>query len=178
MKVRIEEVKTGELVDAAIERSSGRRLPSLHDEGWRFNFASLSKRLSNASTYVLVTEETPLVIEGCLIFRMDEGEIPYGAYLEVAPHNKGDQKKYDHVAGCLIAYAYQLSLEKGEGPYKGQLYFDVLEEAKEDEEKLMEIYKNRYGAEVVDGTTMLIRNSNGLALIEKYLGGEQESAKI
>ncbi len=123
MKVRILKVETGEPANAAIEKSSRRALPSLHDEGWRFNFARLSRKTPNSSTYVLVTEETPHVIEGCLIFQMLDEEIPYGAYLEVAPHNKGNQKKYDHVAGCLIAYAFQLSLDKGEGHYKGSALF-------------------------------------------------------
>src|ERR1700754_4847133 len=133
MRVRILEVKTGELANAAIEENSTLALPSPpHDEGWRFNFARLSKRTPNSITYVLVTEQTPQIIEGCLIFQLQNGEIPYGAYIEVAPHNRGDEKKHDRVAGCLIAYAFKLSLAKGKGDYAGLLYFDVLEENKDD----------------------------------------------
>ncbi len=57
---------------------------------------------------------------------------------------------------------------------RGQLYFDVMEENEEDEKKLRENYSSRYGAEKVDGTTMLI-SDNGHALIKKYLGEEQDS---
>ncbi len=177
MQVRILKVETGESVSAAIERSSRRLLPSLHDEGWKFNFASLSKKLKNASTYVLVTEETPHEIEGCLIFQLLDDEVPYGAYLEVAPHNRGEERKYDHVAGCLIAYAFQLSLDKGVGPYNGQLFFDVSEQYEEDEQKVRNNYLTRYGAEEVEGTTMKIADKNGHALITKYLNEGQGSAK-
>lgn len=176
MKIRILEVKTGELANAAIEENVSLALPSLQD-GWRFNFDKESKRTPNASTYVLVTEETPNIIEGCLIFQMKNGVMPYGAFIEVAPHNRGDEKKYDHVAGCLIAYAFQLSLVKGEGFYQGQLFFDVQEKEKEDEVKLMSNYSSRYGAKRLgDSTKMLIHDDDGHALIEKYLIWEQNSA--
>lgn len=178
MRVRILKIKTGEPASAAIEQNSSLALPSPpHDEGWRFNFAKLSKQLKHASTYVLVTEETPQVIEGCLIFQLQEGKIPYGAYIEVAPHNKGDEKRYDRVAGCLIAFAFQLSLDQGKGDYAGLLYFDVLEEKKEDEVKLMSNYSSRYGAKRVGQTTkMLIADDDGHALIDTYLRWEQDSA--
>ncbi len=176
MRIKILKVETREPASAAIERSSGRALPSLHD-GWRFDFAKLSKRTPDSATYVLVTEETPHIIEGCLIFQMKDKVVPYGAYIEVAPHNKGDQKKYDHVAGCLIAFAFQQSLDKGDEIYAGLLYFDVMEKEKEDEEKLMSMYSNRYGAKRVDETTMLIHDEDGHALIDKYLRWEQDSAK-
>jgi hypothetical protein len=179
MKVRILKIKTGEPANASIEGNSTLALPSPpHDEGWRFNFAKLSKQLKHASTYVLVTEETPHIIEGCLIFQLQNGEIPYGAYIEVAPHNKGKKKRYAHVAGCLIAFAFQLSLDLGKGDYAGLLYFDVLEEKKEDEVRLMSNYSSRYGAKRVGDTTkMLIADDDGHALIEKYLGWEQDSAQ-
>jgi hypothetical protein len=178
MKVRIVKIKTGESANASIEGNSTLALPSPpHDEGWRFNFAKLSKQ-KHASTYVLVTEETPHIIEGCLIFQLQEGRIPYGAYIEVAPHNKGDEKRYDRVAGCLIAYAFQLSLDQGKDDYAGLLYFDVLEAKKENEVKLTSNYSSRYGAKRVGETTkMLISDDDGHALIDKYLRWEQDSAQ-
>lgn len=59
------------------------------------------------------------------------------AYIEVAPHNRGIDKKYDLVAGCLIAYACRLSFIHGKDAYKGWLAFDVQEEDPKEEKKLM-----------------------------------------
>ena len=46
----------------------------------------------------------------------------YMAFVEVAPHNRGDEKKYERVAGCLIAFACRQSFIKG---YLRKLFFDV-----------------------------------------------------
>ncbi len=178
MRVGLKEVETGDFVNGLIERSSRRPLPSLHDEEWKFDFARLSRQLRNASTYVLVAEDTPQTIEGCLIFQLIDGVMPYGAYLEVALHNRGDEKKYDYVAGCLIAYAYQLSLDKGVGAYNGQLYFIVSEASKEDEDYLKNHYINHYGAEELEDGSLRIDDESGPALIEKYLNEEQDTTDV
>lgn len=68
MVIRILKVETNEQVEAHIKESEKRQLPSLH-EGWRFNFSKHAKA-KGAQTYVLVTEETPNIIEGCLIYKM------------------------------------------------------------------------------------------------------------
>jgi len=104
MKVKITLLKTGEKVDALIKEGKISELPSIH-ENWRFNFDKELKKLKNATGYVLVTEETPHIIEGCMIFQLIDNKMPYMSYVEVAPHNKTGGKKYDHVAGCLIAFA-------------------------------------------------------------------------
>ncbi|MBN8668704.1 MAG: hypothetical protein J0M30_14500 [Chitinophagales bacterium] len=177
MKIKVLKVKPEEPAEAEILKNRSLPLPGLQ-EAWRFNFAKLSKTTPNSSTYVLVTEETPQIIEGCLIFQMKNGIIPYGAYIVVAPHNRGDRKKYDRIAGCLIAFAFKLSLDKGKGPYRGQLFFDVQEENPEDEEKLMKNYSLRYGAvRLEDTTTMLIYDEIGHSLVEKYLRWQQDSSK-
>ena len=54
------------------------------------------------------------------------------ALLEVAPHNKGNQKKYDRVAGCLIAFAYRQSVIQGKEHFNDMLFFEVLEEKEAD----------------------------------------------
>lgn len=89
------------------------------------------------------------------------------AYIEVAPHNKGSSKKYDKVAGCLIAYACRLSFIKGKDGY---LAFDVLEENDEDEKKLMELYSKKYSAvRLEDSTTMIIFPQVSEKLINRFL---------
>ena len=91
------------------------------------------------------------------------------AYIEIAPHNKGLNKIYDLVAGCLIAFACRLSFIKGEGDFKGWLAFDVLEKEKQDELKLMSVYCQKYGALKFGTTTMVIPPATAEKLINKYL---------
>lgn len=174
MKVKIIKVETAEEIDAQIKKSKPAELPSMQ-QNWRFNFDKEIKKLKYATGYLLVTEETPDIIEGCMVFQLVHKKEPYMALLEVAPHNKKDKKKYDHVAGCLIAYAYQLSLIEGWEHFKGYLQFDVMEPKKEDEKRLMILYSSKYNAKRVgEGTTMVIADEDGDALIAKYLGPAKE----
>lgn len=170
MDVKILDVITELFVAAEIKDAvkSKLSLPSLTD-GWRFNFKKHSKS-DKYQTYALVTNESPHIIEGCLIFELKNKEEPYMAYIEIAPHNKVYPKKYDHVAGCLIAYACRLSIKDGKGHFKGWLAFDVQEESIDDENKLMAMYAIKYHAKRwLDTTTMLINPADSEILITKYL---------
>lgn len=168
MEIKILKVSTDELVGATILDGKKVKLPSIQD-GWRFNFDKLSKTLSNAETYVLISEESPETVEGCLIFQMADKKIPYMAYLEVAPHNQASPKRYDYIAGCLIAFAFKLSVQKGKGDYQAQLFFDVQEEKEENAKKLVELYRTKYGALFLGETTLVIIDDAGYNLISKYL---------
>ena len=166
MNVKILNVVDRKLIDAIIIDGKKLKLPSLQ-EGWRFNF---SRHAKGKDVYVIVTKETPDVIEGCLIYKMNMGLEPYMCFIEIAPQNKGINKKYDNVAGCLIAFACRLSFIMGEGDYKGYLVFDVQEERQEDEIKLMGMYSVKYHAKRIAKTTMMIiEPEDGETLIEKYL---------
>lgn len=94
---------------------------------------------------------------------------PYMAFIEIAPHNKSGNRKYDKVAGCLIAFACRLSFIYGEGDYKGWLAFDVLEEQKENEIKLMSLYSKKYNALRFGTTTMVIPPDGSEKLINEFL---------
>ncbi len=167
MKVRIIRVIDSRAIDAQIIQPSGFMLPSITD-GWRFNFKKHSKK-SSFQTYILVCDETPKIIEGCLTFQLRNRVEPYMAYIEIAPHNKGKTKRNDNVAGCLIAYACRLSFLHGKEHFKGWLTFDVMEESKQDEIKLMAIYCQKYGALKWQDTTMVISPEVGEKLIAKFL---------
>ncbi len=156
--------------DGRIIEGKGFTLPGFH-EGWRFNFSSHAKS-RDAFPYILIVEKTPGIIEGCLIYKMRGEKEPYMAYVEIAPRNKGKDRKYENVAGCLIAYACRLSFILGKGDYKGWLAFDVQEEQEEDQRKLMANYSQWYNARRVSETTMLIMPEDGEQLIEKYLNSE------
>lgn len=169
MKVKIIVFETGEKVDALIRAGKKTEIPSLH-ENWQFNLAKQLKRLPNALGYILVKEESPNVVEGCMIFQLIDKIMPVMAYVEVAPHNKSDRKVYDYVAGCLIAYAFKLSVIKGVGVYQGILNFRVGEEKKEAEQKLINLYKTKYHAvQLGDTPIMEIADDAGEFLINKYL---------
>lgn len=172
MEVKIKRIEGNVLVDAKISDSKLVKitLPSVTD-GWRFNFNKYGKQ-KGYETYVLVSEETSDKIEGCLTFEMKEEVEPYMAYVEVAPHNQGEVKEYENVAGCLIAFACRLSFAKGQGDFEGYLAFDVMEERKEDETKLMALYSNEYNAlRLGDSTTMIIPPVGGQKLIDEFLNG-------
>ena len=82
--------------------------------------------------------------------------------LEIAPHNVGrENKKYDYVVGCLIAFACRESF-KLESEYRGFLTFVS-------KTNLIEWYKKKYKAEQGLGQRMFISAENGLKLINEYL---------
>lgn len=169
MNIKILKVSTDQLVGASIRTGQQIELPSIQT-GWRFNFGSRLRQLSYATAYVLVDLETPDQIEGTLIFQMQDKIIPYMAYVEVAPHNKANPKKYDYVAGCLIAYACKQSFIRGKDDYQGWLTFDVCEDNQEDQIRLMTHYSTKYRAQRFGNTTtMIIDPENGRDLIKEYL---------
>jgi hypothetical protein len=168
MNIKILSVEDDKLVDALIRKGNPVELPSMQ-EGWRFNFRKNLEKLSNAFPYVLVTQKTPEMIEGCLIFQMKDKIKPYMAFVEIAPHNRAHPKRYENVAGCLIAFAFRESLMKGKDDYMGYLLFDVQEETEEDQNKLIKLYREKYGALHIVDTTLVIADERGEALIERYL---------
>jgi hypothetical protein len=167
MHVNIIELKTKSIVKSQIAFviKNKNKLPSISD-GWRFNFRRYSK-WKDYETYILTTLKTPEVIEGCLIINTQNQYQIYMAFVEIAPHNRGEDKKYDKVAGCLIAFACRQSFINGKDGY---LAFDVLEEKKEDEIKLMTLYSQKYNAvRLDDSTTMIILPDGSEKLINDYL---------
>ncbi|RYE59616.1 MAG: hypothetical protein EOP48_00265 [Sphingobacteriales bacterium] len=170
MKVKIIVVETGEKANALIREGAKSEIPSLHDE-WYFDLAKQLKRLPNATGYILVKEDTPSIVEGCMIFQLMNKEQPVMAYLEVAPHNRVIPKKHDNVAGCLIAFACKQSVIRGVGHYQGVLHFWVGEERKEDEQKLIDLYKTKYHAVQLGNSPLLqISDEASEQLIRKYIG--------
>jgi len=169
VNIKLIEIKSSNILNAIIisKENLNIDLPSFND-GWRFNFNKHSKK-KNFKTYTVICENSPDIIEGCLIFEMKNKIEPYMAYIEVAPHNRGENKEKENVAGCLIAFACRLSFTKGQNDYQGWLAFDVLEESKEDEIKLMSMYSKKYHALRFDNTTMVIPPEGGEILINEFL---------
>ncbi|MNU52198.1 hypothetical protein D3C71_412040 [compost metagenome] len=172
MKIKILEVDSEELIRGIIREGSKTEIPSLRD-GWLFNF-NRHIQLKGKKTFVLVKEDTPRIIEGCLIFSLHETFGPYMDYLEVAPHNKGRNGKYKKVAGCLIAYACVLSFETGIGSDKGILTFYAFGEDENSQRRLEELYRTKYKAiKNIWGFMEIYQNESKL-LIEEYLNTKED----
>jgi len=160
MKVKILEVETDSFVDAIIEKASLKTLPSKKD-GWQFTWRSLFKT-EGADLYVLRLEKSKKSVEGVIMLSMMYDDMMYMNNVEVAPDNIGKKGKYDHVAGCLIAFGCLKSIELGKNTYKGYLTF-------EGKTELIGLYQNKYGATLVMGQKMFIDPWIGEKLVRKYL---------
>ena len=156
--VYILDILNNNLVEAEIVFTEKNDIP-LKKDGWNFNWRQLTKN-DNSQSYVLKLTNYKKSVEGALLLKI-EAEMLIMDVLEVAPHNIGDEKRYDYVAGCLIAFACRESF-KIEGNYKGFLTFI----SKTD---LINWYSEKYGAELALGQRMFIDWENGKKLIEKYL---------
>lgn len=129
-------------------------------EGWKFDWNTLIKE-KNTKTYILRLKNNPLNIEGIVQLKI-ELDMLIMDLIEIAPHNYSSlNKKFDDVAGCLIAFSCRESF-KNKGDYKGFLTFTS-------KTNLIEWYKKKYGAVQALGQKMYIDSNIGLKLIEKYL---------
>lgn len=167
MKVKIFNIRSGTLSKAVIRRGEKEELPSIQDN-WIFNFKKKSN-LPNSFTYVLVNEGRFKVIEGCMIFSLHKTFGPFMNYLEVAPHNKGINRRYKYVAGCLIAYACGLSFEFGNKEEKGILTFLAAGKTSESSKLLERLYRDKYGAKKNPFGYMEIYQEQSKVLMDKYL---------
>jgi len=115
----IYDIENDKLIEVEIVIASG-KMP-LKKDGWKFDWNKQIKA-NSTKTYVLKLKEHPHSIEGVLQLRI-ASDMLIMDLIEVATHNFGSSnKKFDHVAGCLIAFACRESF-KIEGNYRGFLTF-------------------------------------------------------
>ncbi len=157
--VYILETKSKKLIEADIVAVERKNVP-LKKDGWSFNWKQLVQE-QNTQTFILKTIELPQSIEGVLHLKVESGMLIMDT-VEIAPHNIGrNKKRYDYVAGCLIAFACRESF-KIEGSYKGYLTFVS-------KTNLIKWYSTKYGATLALGQRMFIDSEAGEKLINKYL---------
>lgn len=157
--VYILDVINDRLVKAEIVVPELNEIP-LKKDGWNFNWRKLSKE-KNSKIFILRTIELNPGVEGALQLKV-ENDMLIMNVLEIAPHNIGRKsKRYDYVAGCLIAFACKKSFTL-KSDYKGFLTFMS-------KTNLMNWYKIKYGAKAGLGQRMFIDYENGLELIKEYL---------
>jgi len=83
--------------------------------------------------------------------------------IEVSSENRGKNKKYDRIAGCLLAFACRLAFKK---KYEG--YVSLYSKT-----ELVEHYKKKYGFREF-GMNLYTELTNSEELIKKYLGNGQK----
>ena len=157
-------ILSDQLVEAEIVPLISNEYIPLKKDGWKFNWRQLVKQ-EGTQAYVLKLKGKPYTLEGALLLRIEGGMLIMDV-LEIAPHNVGKNKRYDFVAGALIAFGCRESF-KLDSVYKGFLTFVA-------KTKLINWYKNKYGAESAFGNRMYIDWENGQRLIEEYLNREKD----
>lgn len=151
--------KINKLVECEIRIATKEDLP-LKKDGWSFNW-KLALRSENSRIYILSTTNERKQIQGALQLKEFEGMVVM-ELLEVHPENRGSKnKKYDYVAGCLIAFACSQSF-LNEGNYRGFLTFTSKTE-------LIDMYRTKYGAVLTIGNRMYIDPDQGMTLMNEYL---------
>lgn len=160
MKLRVKIFEVNNEIESEIQ-SIDKKLIPLKKDGWNFNWRELSK-VEGSQLFGLSCISTPNSIEGIVMLTLFNDEMLFMNNIEVAPHNIGIAKKYENVAGCLIAYACRNSFELGVGDYNGYLSFNS-------KTKLVELYKNKYGATLAMGNKMFFTPEAGKKLMKKYL---------
>ncbi len=151
--------QTNELIDVEIVGATYKTLP-LKKNGWKFNWRKAYKD-ENSSIFILRIKLNPASIQGALQLVVQEGMLIMNL-VEIAPQNIGSTlKRYDFVAGCLIAFSCRESF-KLENNYKGFLTF-------ESKTRLIELYKNKYFAQQAMGQKMFIEPADGRKLIDTYI---------
>ncbi len=78
--------------------------------------------------------------------------------LESAPHNFGNNKIYEGVAGNLVAFSCKLSFEYGHDGYV----------AFEPKTKLIEHYRKTLKAQLISSNRMIINTKAASILIDRY----------
>ena len=132
----------------------------LKNDGWNFNWKVLFKK-KDTKTFIIRLKANPESTQGTLHLKKQGGMLIMDL-VEIAPFNIGRKnKRYDYVAGCLIAFACRESF-KLENNYRGFLTF-------ESKTELIDWYIKKYNAKIAIGQKMYIEPDDGKNLIEKYL---------
>ena len=153
------EIKSVEKIEVEVVTGQPKMIP-LKKSGWNFDWRAAIKE-KDTRTYMLRHKWKPDCIEGMLHLRAYEGMLMMDL-IEIAPHNIGtDTKRYDRVAGILIAFACRESFDL-DSEYKGFLTFQSKTE-------LVELYKGRYGARQALGQRMYFEPEAGIRLINEFL---------
>ena len=113
-------------------------------KGWNFDWAD--SELSRYNIYKLRLKDDD-VIQELVAAEVVRGAV-YIRLAESAPHNIGDNKKYEGVGGHLFAIAIKLSNAMG---FNGYVFFDAKNM------KLVDHYAKNFEPETIRRTTRYVR---------------------
>lgn len=119
---------------------------------WKFEFKQSGREL-----YKLTIVGNPHIIQGVICVEVKSDHV-YMHLVENAPFNKGKIKMYSGVAGNLVAFACQLSFQRG---YEGNVSFIS-------KSQLVRHYEETLGAVHFGGRVMIIETRAALKLIDRY----------
>jgi hypothetical protein len=148
------------IVSVKIDNKKAKLLKS---KGWSFDWdASATELITDISTLkaIVINDE----IEGLVEYEIISNEYYVFAHkLEIDPHNRGGNKKYEGIAGILLAYVARESFSSGCDGFvvfisKSQLY---------------EYYQKQYGAKPLGGLKLHFDTDASEKLIKDYLVGKE-----
>ena len=124
--------------------------------GWNFNWRDeLNNNLREV--YKLTIVNNPMIVQGLMSFTVREDHI-YMNLIESAPFNLGQNKLYEGVPGNLVAFACQVSFQRG---FEGFISFTS-------KTKLIEHYEKSLGAIHFGNHLMIINSAAAQKLIDQY----------
>ena len=122
-----------------IPLSKGDMKQVLKKNGWQFDW-QIEMKNPTKSVFKLVMLQQPEVIQGLVSTSKEDGYVMMNL-IESAPFNFGKNKKYNGVAGNLVAFVCRLSKEYG---FDGEILFFS-------KTKLIEHYEKTLGAVHIGG---------------------------
>ena len=152
----IENTISGDSFRTQVLELSGKDIKSLKKSDWLFDWKGEVKQ-TNKTVYKLVILDNETVIQG-LISLQDRVDHIFMPLIESNKFNRGAKKLYLGVPGNLVAFACQLSFDKG---YEGYVSF-------ESKTKLKEHYQQTLGAHILFGNFMAIDTRAARKLIDQY----------
>ncbi|MCB0580936.1 MAG: hypothetical protein KDD10_16690 [Phaeodactylibacter sp.] len=124
----------------------------------RFEFDWANEREHHVFKIVKAREENPEILGLISIVNIPEEFRIHVNLIENSKENKGKHKKIDRIAGCLLAFAAQVSFEKG---YLG--FTSLVPKT-----TLIELYVKKYGFTQYS-RQLAIERQDAINLIQKYL---------
>ncbi|MDR1087770.1 MAG: hypothetical protein LBL23_00550 [Coriobacteriales bacterium] len=135
---------------------------ALKAQGWSFDWSKKATDLIQGSS-ILKAATVDGEIEGLVEYEIlkREGYV-FAHKLEIDPHNRGVDRKHEHVAGILLGFVAQESFNSG---CDGFVVFLS-------KTKLYEYYQTKYGAKRLGGLKLYFDSEASEKLIQEYLVGQ------
>src|SRR5690606_15977876 len=153
----IENVKSGDRFPTEVSLLTKKEVENLTNKnGWRFNWKSELKTPTR-EIYKLTISNNPDIVQGIVSLEVKSDHV-YMHLIESAPFNIGRDQTYLGVPGNLVAFACQLSFQRGKEGYVSFL----------SKSKLTEHYEKTLGAKHFGRQLMVINNATALKLTNKY----------